>query len=125
MRRLVAALLLAVTLFPITVSAKGGGGFSSGGSGRSGGFSSPSRSYTPSTPSSRPQAGTFSTAPSKSTPALDSHRAGERASSVYVHRTTVVNGGGSSGGGSILPWLFLGYYAGGGCNRDRQAERQP
>lgn len=131
MKRLIPLVLIAVLMFPLTVAGKGGGGggFSSSGTGRSGGFSSssPSRSYTPSTPNTRPQAGTFTSKGSgmSSQPAIDSHRAGERATSVYVHRsTTVVNNGG--GGSSWLLPAFLGYAAGGGCNRDRRTqENQP
>lgn len=124
MRRLLPALLIAFLLFPIAVSAKGGGGgfSSSSGGGRS--FSSPSPSFRPSTPSS--SSGSFRSSVTPRTP-VESQRAGERAShtTIVQQRTTVVNGGGGGMSGSILPWLFLGYYAGGGCNRDRQAERQP
>jgi hypothetical protein len=122
-RRLVPAFLIAFLLFPLAVSAKGG--FSPAGGRSSGGFSA-SR---PSAPISRPQSGTFKPLAPPARPDVASQRAGERAThTTVVQRTTVVNSGGgyASNGGSSMSWLlpaFLGYYAGGGCNR-RQENNQ-
>jgi hypothetical protein len=43
---------------------------------------------------------------------------------VYTSHTTVYRNGGGGGGSSWLLPAFLGYYAGGGCNRDRHAQEK-
>lgn len=130
--RWLGGLLIGLLLFPVAVSAKGGFSSSSGGRGGGGGYSSSGggfRSGTSPAPRTAPGAGTFKSGmptPQARAEAKNSQAAQERASRTTVvnqtSNTTVVGGGG--GGGSWFLPAMLGYIAGGGCNRDRAAERR-